>query len=88
MLYLLYFKFFLQLNTWNPPQCPTDLIYQKVDKLVKRHKSDLDYKKTIKETTCCYIVQYWPKDTMVLGGGIKAIVCKQNCEITNYILYQ
>lgn len=88
MPYLLYFIFALELNGWNTPQCPTDLIYQRIDKLAKKHKINLECKKTIKETTCCYIVEYWPKDTMTLGGGIKAIVCKKNCEVTNYILYQ
>jgi hypothetical protein len=88
MSYLLHFTFALGLSGWLMPQCPRDLIYQKVDKLVKKHKIDLNFKKKIKETTCCYIVEYWPKDTMTLGGGIKAIVCKQNCEVINYQLYQ
>jgi hypothetical protein len=88
MFYLLYFKFALQLSSFNAPQCPADLIYQKVDKLVKKRKINLEYKKTIKETICCYIVEYWPTDTMTLGGGIKAVVCKQNCEVINYKLYQ
>lgn len=88
MFYLLYFKFVLELNTWNSPRCTADLIYQKVDKIAKRHKLNSNYKKTIKETTCCYIVEYWPKDTMVLGGGVKAVICKKNCEIINCKLYQ
>ena len=88
MLYILYFSFMLQLTSWNTQQCTLHLIYQKVDKLVKRHKSSSGYNKTITETGCCYIVEYWPKDTMVIGGGVKAIVCKESCEITNFIRYQ
>ena len=78
----------LQLTSCNTPQCLPDLIYQKVDKLLKRRKVSSEYKKTVKETECCYIVEYWPKDTMVIGGGVKAIVCKESCEITNLIRYQ
>ena len=72
MLYQLYFAFGLQLSSWNAPQCPTDLIYQKVDKLAKKHKANYEYRKTIKEVPCCYIVEYQPKDSTALGGGIKA----------------
>ena len=88
MFYLLYFTLVLQLDTCNAQKCPTDLIYQKVDKLLKRRKVSSEYKKTVKETECCYIVEYWPKDTMVIGGGVKAIVCKESYEITNLIRYQ
>lgn len=88
MSYILHFIFMLQLTSWNTSQCTQDLIYQKVDKLVKRHKVSSGYKKTIKETGCCYIVEYLPKDTMTIGGGIKAIVCKKSFEVTNFIRYQ
>jgi hypothetical protein len=59
-----------------------------VDKLVKKHLTEFNYKKSIKETTCYYIVEYMPKDAMILGGGIIATVCKENCKIIDYKLFQ
>lgn len=88
MNYLPYLTFALWLDAWNAPKCSIDLIYQKVDALAKKNRINYDHRKTIREEACCYIVEYWPKDSTTLGGGLKAIVCKEDCKITHYKLYQ
>lgn len=88
MNYFLYLTFALRLSVWDTPKCSIDLIYRNVDELAKKHKANYEYRKTIREVPCCYIVEYQPKDSTALGGGIKAIVCKENCKITTYKLYQ
>jgi hypothetical protein len=88
MVNLFFLALALQTSTKYTSRCSQDVMYNMVDKLVKKHKVNHEYKKTIKETSCCYIVEYWPKDTMMLGGGIKAIIYKDNCEIITYRLYQ
>lgn len=88
MVNLLFLVLALQISTKDTSRCSQDVLYNMVDKLVKKHKVNAEYKKAVKEIRCCYIVEYWPKNTMMLGGGIKAIIYKDNCEILTYRLYQ
>lgn len=61
MVNLLFLALTLQISTKDTSRCSQDVMYNMVDKLVKKHKIDSEYKKTIKETNCCYIVEYRQK---------------------------
>ena len=78
----------LQISMQDTSRCSQEFMYEMVDKLVKKNRTEFNYKKMIKETKCFYIVEYMPKDTMVIGGGIIATICKKECKIISYKLSQ
>jgi hypothetical protein len=55
------------------------------------HKKGYDLsslKSKMKELPDCYIISYFPKDSMTLGGGAEIKVSKKECKVIEMARYQ
>ena len=60
------------------------------DKVIEKKGSlkVIDMNVTVEEDSLHFIIEYLPKDTMILGGGGKFKVLKSDCKIVEQKFYQ